>query len=193
MESRKMSKPKVEDRDVKGNKKEGLSTTFLRRCLTHMFRQFAIVIMVYVTAMSVEGLAQIVSPEVMKVSERFVCQCGCSEQLSVCAMLNCGSATPLRAEIAELLKQGKTEKEITEIFVAKYGKVILAAPTTQGFDLTAWTLPFVMLVLGLVLIYYLIRLWAKPRVASVAGAGNSAGVPQDYQQRIESELKDLDS
>jgi cytochrome c-type biogenesis protein CcmH len=137
--------------------------------------------------------AQVVSPEVRKVSERFVCQCGCNEQLSVCAMLNCGSATPLRAEIAELLKQGKTEKEIVDIFVAKYGKVILAAPTTQGFDLTAWTLPFVMLFLGLVLIYFLIKAWAKRRALPLLESSTHSEIPEDYQLRIERELKDLDS
>ena len=29
--------------------------------------------------------------------DRLVCQCGCSEQLSVCAMQNCSSAVPMRA------------------------------------------------------------------------------------------------
>jgi cytochrome c-type biogenesis protein CcmH len=91
-----------------------------------------------------------------------------------------------------LLRQGKTEKEITSIFVAKYGKVILAAPTTQGFDLTAWTLPFLMFVLGLGLIYYLIKLWTRPRAVPAMGDGSTADVPQDYRQRIESELKDRD-
>lgn len=191
-----MSEQKAKDRrseDKKERKQEqGLSASLFDCLQTHVIRPLVVVVVMSVAALSVDGLAQIVGPEVMKVSERFVCQCGCSEQLSVCAMLNCGSATPLRAEIAELLKQGKTEKEITSIFVAKYGKVILAAPTTQGFDLTAWTLPFVMFVLGLALIYYLIRLWARPRAASAVGGGSITEVPQDYQQRIESELKDLD-
>jgi cytochrome c-type biogenesis protein CcmH len=196
MQSQRMSEQKAKDRrseEKKERKQEqGLSASFYDCLQIRVIRSLVVVIVVSVAALSVDGLAQIVGPEVMKVSERFVCQCGCSEQLSVCAMLNCGSATPLRAEIAELLKQGKTEKEITSIFVAKYGKVILAAPTTQGFDLTAWTLPFVMFVLGLALIYYLIRLWARPRAVPAMGGGSTAEVPQDYQQRIESELKDLD-
>jgi cytochrome c-type biogenesis protein CcmH len=193
MQSQRMSEPKAKDRRLKErNPEQGLSAFFFGCLQTHVFRPLVFVVVVSVAAMSVDGPAQIVGPEVMKVSERFVCQCGCSEQLSVCAMLNCGSATPLRSEIAELLKQGKTEKEITSIFVGKYGKVILAAPTTQGFDLTAWTMPFVMFVLGLALIYYLIRLWSRPRAVSAMGSGSTAEVPQDYQQRIESELKDLD-
>ena len=68
------------------------------------------------------SFAQVFPPEVKKASEAFVCQCSCNHQLSACGMLNCGSATPLRTEIQEHLKQGKSQKEIVEAFVAKYGK-----------------------------------------------------------------------
>ena len=169
-------------------------TTPRARCFPASFFRIPMALAVLIVLAHIEiGHSQIVSPEVRKISERFVCQCGCNEQLSVCAMLNCGSATPLRTEIAELLKQGKTEREIADVFVAKYGKVILAAPTTQGFDLTAWTLPFVMLFLGLVLIYFLIKAWAKRNTLAVLESGASAEIPEDYQHRIERELKDLDS
>ena len=155
-------------------------------------RAAGVVIVPVVLLLSRTLLAQIVTPEVRKVSEKFVCQCGCREQLSVCAMLNCGSATPLRTEIGELLKQGKTEKEIVDAFVTRYGKVILAAPTTQGFDLAAWTLPFVMLLLGMILIYFLIKAWAKRKLDPVMEGVGAAVIPEDYQKRIDRELKELD-
>jgi cytochrome c-type biogenesis protein CcmH len=138
-------------------------------------------------------LGQIVSPEVRKVSERFVCQCGCSQQLSVCSMLNCGSATPLRAEIADLLKQGKTEEKIVGVFTEKYGKVILSAPTARGFDLTAWTLPFVMLLLGLMVVYALIKAWARRQTIAEAGGVGPGSIPDSYKKQIEKELKELDT
>ncbi|MDE2965048.1 MAG: cytochrome c-type biogenesis protein CcmH, partial [Acidobacteriota bacterium] len=89
--------------------------------------------------------AQIFSPEVKKVSENFVCQCSCNHQLSGCGMLHCGSANPLRSEIDQKLQAGMTEEQIVDDFVAKYGGVILSAPTGEGFDLVAWTLPVVAL------------------------------------------------
>lgn len=134
-------------------------------------------------------LAQVFSPEVKKASEAFVCQCGCNHQLSACGMLNCGSATPLRTEIQEHLKGGKSQKEIVESFVAKYGKVILAAPTTQGFDLAAWLTPFVALSLGLIVVYFVIKSWTqrKPALAGTA----SRKIPDTYRDKMEKELKDL--
>jgi len=141
-------------------------------------------------ALSLESKAQVFPPEVKDVSEAFVCQCGCNHQLSACGMVNCGSAIPLRTEIQDLLKQGKTKSDIVKAFVAKYGKVVLAAPTAQGLDLAAWLTPFAALSFGLLLVYYLIRAWTqrKPRLAVNASA---PAIPDAYRDQIDKELKDL--
>jgi len=135
--------------------------------------------------------AQIVSPEVRKVSERFVCQCGCNHQLSVCSMLNCGSATPLRAEIDSYLKEGKTEEQIVSLFVTKYGKRILSAPTTRGLDLTAWILPFFMLLMGLLFVIAIVAIWLHRRSSTAEQAALPLAVPDDMRKRIEAELKEM--
>jgi cytochrome c-type biogenesis protein CcmH len=140
------------------------------------------------------AVAQVFSPEVKKVAEDFICQCSCKHQLNACGMVNCESGVPLQQEIAGYLKEGKTRQQIRDIFVSKYGKEVLSAPTTQGFDLTAWTMPFVMLLLGFVLVYFLIKVWARRKPAlAVLGPGVDPTIPDTYQQQIEKELKDLDS
>jgi cytochrome c-type biogenesis protein CcmH len=137
-------------------------------------------------------LAQVFPPEVKKASEAFVCQCSCNHQLSACGMVNCGSATPLRHEIAGHLKEGKTQQQIVDAFVAKYGKVILSAPTTQGLDLAAWMIPFVVLVLGLILVYVLIKAWVQRRPALAQAGGKVVSIPESYRERMERELKDFE-
>jgi cytochrome c-type biogenesis protein CcmH/NrfF len=138
--------------------------------------------------------AQVFPPEVKRVADDFVCQCGCNHQLSACGMVNCGSAVPLQEEIQGYLKQGKSHQQIRDIFISKYSNLILSAPTTHGFDLTAWTMPFVMLFLGFVLVYFLIRVWARRKPAlAVGGHGAAPPIPDTYQQQIEKELKDFDS
>ncbi|MSO22763.1 MAG: hypothetical protein EXQ58_05805 [Acidobacteria bacterium] len=134
--------------------------------------------------------AQVFSPEVKNASEAFVCQCGCNHQLSACGMLNCGSATPLRAEIQGHITEGKSQKEIVEAFVAKYGKMILAAPTTQGFDLAAWLTPFAVLLFGLIVVYFVIKAWTQPQPV-LAGNASTPVIPDDYRDKMEKELKDL--
>src|SRR5262245_43545374 len=91
-----------------------------------------------------------------KVGEQLTCQCSCREQITVCGMQNCGSATPIRAEIREKLKAGMGVDAIVQSFVARVGKQILAAPPMKGFDLMAWIMPFVTLVLGLVLVGWIV-------------------------------------
>ena len=136
--------------------------------------------------------AQIFSTEVKRVSENFICQCSCNHQLSGCGMLHCGSANPLRSEIDEKLQAGLAAEQIVDDFVAKYGKVILSAPTGEGFDLVAWTLPVVALLVGLIVLYRVFRVWTRRQPLLASTPANPEAIPEEYQDRLEKELKDLD-
>ena len=129
-------------------------------------------------------LAQVFPPEVKKASEPFVCQCRCNHQLSACDMFGCGSAIPLREEIQGHLKQGKSQQQIVDAFVAKYGQNILSAPPKS-----AWVTPFAVLSCGLILVFFVIKAWTqrKPKLA----AAPAAVMPDAYRDRLEKELKDL--
>lgn len=130
--------------------------------------------------------ARDISREYRDACDRLVCQCGCNEQLSVCAMQNCGSATPMRAEIRERLEKGDTVDRIVDSFVARIGKKVLSAPTTKGFDLTAWVMPFLALSLGLVVVGWIVFKMVRP-TESPALAGGAAADP-----RVERELRDFE-
>lgn len=136
--------------------------------------------------------AQIFSSEVKKVSENFVCQCSCNHQLSGCGMLHCGSANPLRSEIDQKLQAGMTEEQIVDDFVAKYGGVILSAPTGEGFDLVAWTLPVVALLAGMLVLYRVVRVWTRRRPLPASTPATPEAIPEQYRNRMEKELKDFD-
>jgi cytochrome c-type biogenesis protein CcmH len=136
---------------------------------------------------------QVYSPEVRKISESLSCRCGCSYQpLSACNMIDCPSAIPLRQEIAGQLKQGKTQAEIIRDLVSKYGKSILSAPPSQGFDLAAWIMPFAALSLGLIAVYFVIKSWLRRKPVLSAPNATVASVPSEYRQRMEKELKDFE-
>ena len=107
-------------------------------------------------------------------------------------MLHCGSANPLRTEVAQKLKEGKTEETIVDEFVVKYGKLILSAPTSEGFDLLAWTLPIVAFLGGLIIIYVVARTWLRRQISLASDQGASGVVPDEYHKKLEKELNDLD-
>ena len=60
----------------------------------------------------------------------------------------------MRAKVQELLDIGKSNSEIKDYFVLRYGEHILAAPKGVGFNLLAWIMP-VFIVLGGISIAFL--------------------------------------
>jgi cytochrome c-type biogenesis protein CcmH/NrfF len=131
------------------------------------------------------GAQRDISKEYKQACDRLICQCGCYEQLSVCAMQNCSSATPMRAEIRERLQKGETVDAIVDSFVARMGKQVLSAPTMKGFDITAWIMPFMILCAGLVVVG-----WIVVRMTRPVTAATPAPVPSD--PRIDRELRDFE-
>ncbi len=117
--------------------------------------------------------------------DRLVCQCGCNEQLTVCAMQNCSSATPMRAEIRERLSNGESVEKIVASFVDRVGKKVLSAPTMQGFDVTAWIMPFMILCLGLVVVGWIVVKMVHPTAAVET-------TPDTYDPRVDKELREFE-
>ena len=126
-----------------------------------------------------------ISKDYKEACDRLVCQCGCSEQLSVCSMQNCSSATPMRAEIRERLQNGESVEQVVDSFVARVGKKVLSAPTMKGFDITAWIMPFLILCLGMFVVGWIVVRMVRPAVAVAPAAA-----PVD--SRVDKELRDFE-
>lgn len=151
-----------------------------------MIRTACLTVLLVLLALPIAALAQRdISVDYKAGCERLVCQCGCNEQLSVCAMQNCSSATPMRAEIRERLLKGESVDAIVNSFVARYGKQVLSAPTMKGFDITAWIMPFLIFGLGIVVVG-----WIVVRMVRPAPAG--AETPVLIDPRVEQELNDFE-
>ena len=109
-----------------------------------------------------------------EVEEALTCQCGCGLTVHSCNHLQCGSGIPLKQEVATFVSQGLARDEILVRFRDKYGEKILAAPTTEGFNLTAWVLPFVVLAFGLGLVGLTVRRWTGREATATPRAGLDA-------------------
>ncbi len=57
-------------------------------------------------------------------------------------------ASDLRREIRRLLEEGKTDNEIYDFLVARYGDFALYRPRTSGRTLILWIAPMVFLLFG---------------------------------------------
>lgn len=131
-------------------------------------------------------------PEFRAAGEALMCQCGCGATIATCAMERCHSAEPIREEIWDRLQKGESVTDIVETFKQRYGLIILSAPPASGFHLTAWIVPFVVLLVGAIATRHVLRTWTRN---GDHGSGLEPAVVtpiSDVQRaRIENELRDL--
>ncbi len=83
---------------------------------------------------------------------------------------NAPEARAMKTDIRELIADGRSDAEITQIQVDRYGERILLNPEDSGIGLVAWGLPVVVLVAGAAGIIVALRRWSnQPRLTAGAG------------------------
>ena len=123
-----------------------------------------------------------------RISDKLICQCGCNYGLTNCPHLQCPSAPGLRAKIREKLAAGQSEPEVLQAIVAEYGLAILGAPPAEGFNLTAWVMPFAALLFGLGIVFFVARRWYTRRRT----AAPDPYLLERYRANLEQEIKRLE-
>jgi len=77
----------------------------------------------------------------------------------------------MREELVAAVDRGDADNTILRSFVEKYGTVVLAAPTTRGFNRVAWIMPYLALILGITLVVFIVGAWRRRRpFASLVGS-----------------------
>ncbi len=66
-------------------------------------------------------------------------------------------ASDLRRELHRLLIEGKTDREIKDFMVARYGDFVLYKPRLQGSTLMLWLFPLLLLAGGAIALIMIIR------------------------------------
>ena len=75
---------------------------------------------------------------------------------------NAPLAQDLRSQIREQLKAGKSERDVIDFMVARYGDFVLYRPPFKATTVALWTGPFVLLALGAWLLVRRVRKRAPP-------------------------------
>lgn len=96
-------------------------------------------------------------------------------------------AQAMMDRVRELVEEGKSDAEVRAYFVERYGEWILLEPTTSGFNLLVWLLPFVFVGLGLAVIA------SKRRTQAAQAPAASQAVAQspadDYLSRVRRDVE----
>jgi cytochrome c-type biogenesis protein CcmF len=124
---------------------------------------------------------------------------GCGHMLRDCGA-ECGGAPMFRAEIKQMLEQGKTRDEIVQTFAARFGGMhVLGAPPDSGFNRLAWALPYGLALAGAGGLAYTAWRYSKRTRAADPAANQQAAsdrvMSQDaeLEDKLEDELHRIDS
>jgi len=123
-----------------------------------------------------------------KLGHEMVCTCGCNQILLECNHVGCPASDGMRNELTAAMNSGKNDADLLGVFVAKYGPTVLAAPTTTGFNLAAWVMPFVLLLAGLTTVVLLVRNW-RFRPAGVAAVPAGTADTGRYREQVREETE----
>jgi cytochrome c-type biogenesis protein CcmH/NrfF len=121
---------------------------------------------------------------------RFVCLCGScgKEPIGTCT---CSYAAGVRKEVAALVDQGKSEDEIVQHSIAKYGsQELLGAPLDQGVGRFAWLFPYLVGAGGAVMIGVAAVRWSRRHEGQAPEAAETNEPALDA--RLDDELRNLD-
>lgn len=76
----------------------------------------------------------------------------------------------MKGVIREQIAAGKTDEQVLDYFMAKYGEWILLEPRAKGFNLAVYLLPFIMLLGGIGVLYVSVKRWtARPEAIEKLG------------------------
>jgi len=127
-----------------------------------------------------------------EIGHQMMCICGCNQILLECNHVGCPDSDGMRNELMVAVTRGDSDSLVEQSFVQKYGPTVLAAPTTTGFDRTAWIMPFAALFVGLTTVILIVRAWKKrPTPAIADGLRPATGAEFDRfreQARKETDL-----
>ncbi len=98
--------------------------------------------------------------------------------------------------VRALVAEGKTDQEVVDFFVARYGEWVLLEPTAQGFNWLVWLGPVALVALGGFVIWRQLQRGPPEAVAPqqtaapAAPAGTAAPDDADpYLQAVRRELE----
>jgi cytochrome c-type biogenesis protein CcmH len=125
------------------------------------------------------------------------CTCGCNLDVYTCRTTDftCTTSPAMHRVVLARLDSGMTAAEVVAAFERQYGEIVLMQPPKRGFNLTAYYMPFVGLLAGLVIVGLVIRGWfrARPKTplegaAAAAPAAEPAATDDDLK-RLQQELE----
>lgn len=128
-----------------------------------------------------------IDDEVNRIAKTLYCPVCPNTPLDICGTQACAD---WRNDIKQMLQAGKTEQQIRDYFVARFGPQVLGAPPAEGFNWLAYVLPALGIIAGVVIAWLSLRTWLARRAPGAVPA-ETPEIPKEYAERIEKEMREL--
>ena len=135
-----------------------------------------------------EGPVNVTDNDVLRVAKNLYCPVCPNTPLDVCETKACED---WRAQIRDQLSQGWTDQQVIDYFVAQYGERVLAEPQRKGFTSLVWLLPVIMALLGLWVVYEVLKSWRRQKPVQ-ALAAPAPQISDETLKKIEREIRAMD-
>jgi cytochrome c-type biogenesis protein CcmF len=140
------------------------------------------------------GTVKIDNPVEKDLFNNLRCMCGgCARDLlSTCA---CPTADDARADIRKQMAAGQTKDQIILAYQKEYGSEAISVPRNEGAMRAIYAVPLIAIVAGGAGVVMMLRRWKKPPPPPPGGGttgGGTSSTKDDYDRRLDEELKDLD-
>jgi cytochrome c-type biogenesis protein CcmH/NrfF len=90
--------------------------------------------------------------------------------------------------VAKLIASGKSKAEIKDALVTQYGPSVLALPKASGFDLSAYLVPIIAIVIAVIVLAFSVTRWRRDGRRSSPDE-DAAPAPQgEDAERLEADL-----
>jgi cytochrome c-type biogenesis protein CcmH len=138
-----------------------------------------------ITALDTDGRIQ-------AIEKKLRCTCGCGLDIYTCRTTDfqCTYSPALHKDVLRLAGQGKTAQQILDEFVKQYGQVALMSPPREGFNLSAYYLPAIVILAAAVWLLWVLDRWTRERKA--AAKASSTAPPDATPEELERLRRELD-
>jgi cytochrome c-type biogenesis protein CcmH len=151
-----------------------------------LFALFNLIISAVVVSAQTPAPRQVSDDQVNAVARELYCPVCENIPLDVCPTQACMQWRDL---IRQKLSIGWSKDQIKEYFRQQYGDRVLAAPPTEGLNMLVYILPPVCFLVGVYLVYRVLRNRKPAAAAGTLAAPPVSAADDPYMKRLEEELK----
>jgi len=97
-----------------------------------------------------------------------------------------------RVFVAKLAAEGKSRSQIKDALVTQYGPAVLALPKGSGFDLSAYLVPIVALLVAIPALAFSVSRWRRDGRRTEEGETRDSDPSGEDAERLEADLSRYD-